>query len=224
MLRAVMRRKQTNKTDGLPKPRESRQEPKRNDRNRRYLAPDLIWAKLLQLQLLGKQGQRSHLNPGVWSQLVPQRQTCLFEEEVTSNFPEETRNWEENGVKYLKYWKKKNNLKFCIQHSWLVEVEGKGGSEVGWGGGLVGKIAGEDPPDGSPLTSTREHRLACLHMHTRTCMYVRVAHTQRHRHRETHTQRHIYTERGREGKREGRERDLSVIQKISKAQVVGVFF
>lgn len=44
MLRALMEESRQTKTDGLPKPSESKQEPKRNIRNWKYLAWDRIWA------------------------------------------------------------------------------------------------------------------------------------------------------------------------------------
>lgn len=42
MLRALMEESRQTKTDGLPKPSESKQEPKRNIRNLKYLAWDRI--------------------------------------------------------------------------------------------------------------------------------------------------------------------------------------
>jgi hypothetical protein len=42
MLRALMEESRQTKTDGLPKPSESKQEPKRNIRNWKYLAWDRI--------------------------------------------------------------------------------------------------------------------------------------------------------------------------------------
>lgn len=145
MLRALMEESRQTKTDGLPKPSESKQEPKRNIRNWKYLARDRIWACY------------APPAPATWEveteeEFEPRSleqawaiERDLLEKKSHQASVQKLRSEERMEFNILKCWKKKNNLKFCIQHRWLVDVEGKQDFQVGWGGaGPVGKIAGEN--------------------------------------------------------------------------------